>query len=131
MFVPNRLPNLFARQPEMTRPLPTKIGPTERRWDMQSLQVVLSAILSFFNTERICFSFLNWVLPSPAACRDKKWNVEKHCMSIAEYAISQGPRKLSISRKNTNDKPTLQSYKLGEYIIITNSLYMGKASKRL
>ena len=27
VFVPNRLPTLFTRRPEMTRPLPTKIDP--------------------------------------------------------------------------------------------------------
>ena len=29
VFVLNRLPNLSARRPKMTRPLPAKIGPIE------------------------------------------------------------------------------------------------------
>ena len=43
VFVPNRLPNQFARPPEMTLALPAKIGPTEGGMG------VLSAILSFLD----------------------------------------------------------------------------------
>ena len=50
-FCPNRLPNLFARRPEMTRPLPAKGGPIEEGVDTQRLLGERSSILSFFRRE--------------------------------------------------------------------------------
>ena len=46
-FVPNWLPNLFARRPEMTRPLPAKIGPIEEGVGHATPSDKPSAILSF------------------------------------------------------------------------------------
>ena len=37
VFVPNQLPDLFARWPKMTHPLLTKIGPITVGRDMQSI----------------------------------------------------------------------------------------------
>ena len=53
MFVPNRIPNQFARWPEMTCPLSAEIGPIEEEWDTQSLLGVPSAFLSFCCTDEL------------------------------------------------------------------------------
>lgn len=50
-FCPNRLPNLFATGPEMTRPLPAKVGLIEEGVGTQHLLGERSAILSFFRGE--------------------------------------------------------------------------------
>ena len=50
----NRLPNLFARRPEITRPLPAEIGPVEAGgggWDTQNPLGVPFIILSFFDID--------------------------------------------------------------------------------
>ena len=48
VFAPNRRLSWLARPPEMTRPLPTKLGPAGGR----SLLGVPSVILSFFDIDR-------------------------------------------------------------------------------
>ena len=65
VFVPNRLPSLFTRWPEMTRPSPQKSALWE--WDTQSFLGVLSIVSSFFDIEERHFSIRRWRLPQRGA----------------------------------------------------------------
>ena len=125
MFIPNQLPR-FAGRPEMTCPLPTKIGPVERgNGTCKAFREFYPPFCLFLTQKEFASHFLIGCCPHVQP--NRKWNMEKHCMSIAVYVSSHSPRKLSISRKNNNDKPILQSYKLGECIMITKPFVHGQS----
>ena len=58
VFVPNRLPNLFARRPEVTRPLTAKVGPIEGGNGTCKASWEFRPPFCLFLTERIYFHFL-------------------------------------------------------------------------
>jgi len=65
VFVPNLLPNLSARRPEMTRPLPAQIGPIEA--EMGHAKPSGSSVRHFVFFRHRRDPFLDWALPSRAA----------------------------------------------------------------
>ena len=103
VFVPNRLPNLFARRLKMTRPLRQKSA--SLKGDTQSLLGIPSAILSFFDIDGRKV-FLNWALPSwaalwlpsslpvltfvkaPQLCLIGTFQIRVHCMKCLKYSYS-------------------------------------------
>ena len=103
VFVPNRLPNLFARRLKMTRPLRQKSA--SLKGDTQSLLGIPSAILSFFDIDGGKV-FLNWALPSwaalwlpsslpvltfvkaPQLCLIGTFQIRVHCMKCLKYSYS-------------------------------------------